>query len=62
MTFKRSDEYLSLSTASWAMNVEGETIIMNSMPLFQRISIAKRSDDDLENIFYEFFSYPFSLF
>uniref|UniRef100_A0A1B6EQB8 Uncharacterized protein n=1 Tax=Cuerna arida TaxID=1464854 RepID=A0A1B6EQB8_9HEMI len=63
ITFKRKDRVKPLEVMTSSIPVEGESVLINPTSLFQRISIVKQSDEELENFLsYELAPYPLSLF
>ncbi|CAH1111519.1 unnamed protein product [Psylliodes chrysocephalus] len=61
--FKRKDKVLSLVAAKCSVKIGSIPVIINPLLLFQRICIAKKSDDELkEYLQYELAPFPFSMF
>lgn len=56
----RKNRALPLSSVTLSMKIHNETITVDPMLLFQRISICKKSDEDLvEFLKYELAPFPF---
>ena len=61
-TFKRSDQVVTLDTKA-AVKIDGVTVQIDPQLLFQRLTIAAKASDNIEDIFkYELCSYPPALF
>ena len=61
-TFKRSNQVVTLDTKS-AVKIDGVTVQIDPQLLFQRLTIAAKVSDNIEDIFkYELCSYPPALF
>ena len=63
LRLKRSDKCLPLLTMSSNIKVDNEIVPINPLLIFQRISIMKKSQDELQNYMkYELAPYPISIF
>ena len=61
-TFKRSDHAVTLGAKS-AVKINGVPVLIDPQLLFQRLTIAAKASDNLEDVFkYELCSYPPALF
>ncbi|XP_031335335.1 uncharacterized protein LOC116165167 isoform X2 [Photinus pyralis] len=61
--FKRRDRVLSLATMKSSIIVHDQSVVVNPTTLFQRMSIAKESDEELEEFLtYELSPFPLALF
>ena len=61
-TFKRSRQAITLDTKA-AVKLGGVAVQIDSQILFQRLTIAAKACDKIENVFkYELCSYPPALF
>ena len=61
-TFKRSDQVVTLYTKA-AVKTDGVTVLIDPQLLFQRLTIATKASDNIEDIFkYELCGYPPALF
>jgi len=61
--FKRSERVLPLAIMNSSIQIQDRTVVINPTTLFQRMTIVKRSDEELrEFLNYELSPYPLSLF
>lgn len=63
VNFKRSERVQPLAIMNSSVQIQDRAIVINPITLFQRMTIAKHSDEELrEFLHYELSLYPFSLF
>ncbi len=61
-TFKRNNQAITLDTKS-TVKIDGVVVHIDPQLLFQRLTIAARTTDTMENVFkYELYSYPPAIF
>ena len=61
--FKPSDRVLPLATMNSAVLVQDQPVVINPTTLFQRMCVAKQSEEELEDFLtYELSPYPLALF